>query len=855
MVCPTTSNWIFDHHETKVFGGGGLKKIGAAQPWLAADGGVPATPTPTTAAVRFARAGAASAAGLRLRSLTRRLATGFGRLISMPLGGVQMEEDLMRWDRLVFCVLLTSSLVFSGCSPTPTSLPPTWTPTSVPPSSPAIDRAASTPTETLESSAGLRELISQESLFGFLEGLSGIQPYSGWRSSATAGETEAFDYVANILGDWTYLRDSGMEVERQSFHVFLATEIWETRMYLTTTGQEIEVPADAPRGHRNDVVQALHFDSDGRLNDSARNPVEAGGEVVLIQSAGEIDRLSPSDAQGRIVFLDSAVIAIGVENRLRDAAETSQIVTTLIDKGIAGLVVVTQLSAGSGSQGKLVGDGKAFEGVRSKKVVPILYARLEDLGVAGISSWADLALVRSARLVWDVDVFSPGTSANLVARIPGADSSQAIILGAHIDSANSPGAMDNGINAVALLEVARVLNVSRLRPPVDLYLVWFGSEELGLYGSQYFVTTHQELLDRTAAALLMDSIIVSTDGPILVLNGWSHSRFGDNHLAFPDHLARMAAAQGVTIQAVEDQQGLSSDDTPFSGFVAQACLAFGSEQGDYAHSPYDTVEVARGLGDLMEEVTAVILMAALQTDSDLPGLRVTPDPDRRALIVASHTEVVQMTPALLIDLVRALAWEGFDVDVIPYGQAVTAGDLADSELVVLLPGIDYPGPGGDLTLYDEAWSEQEIESLVTYVERGGLLVLTHSARRIGLGSIWDTNEDWADINSLSERFGVVFAEGTLSASRAQTRRGHPLMEHQSSLALIEGNAVPFTMQTGETLAEWHGYPVVALIDHGKAGGQVLVLADVGILSFAGFASPEGDNLPFLRDLARYARTR
>jgi len=755
----------------------------------------------------------------------------------------------------VFRILLPLSLVFSACSPTATPLPPTSTSTSVPPSPPAIAQATSRPTETTGSSVSLISLISQESLFTFLEGLSGIQPYSGWRSSATAGEGEALDYVATILGDWAYLRDSGMEIERQSFNVFLATEIWETRLYLTTAGQECEVPADAPRGNRNDVVQALHFDSDGRLNDSERNPVEVAGEVVLIHSAGEVDELSPSDAQGRIVFLDSAVIAIGVENRLREATESSQIVTTLIDKGIAGLVVVTQFSATAGSQGKLVGDGKAFEGLTTERVVPILYARLEDLASAGISSWADLAQIRSARLVWDIDVLSPGTSGNLVARIPGTDSSRAIILGAHIDSANSPGAMDNGINAVALLEVARVLNESRVRSPVDLYLVWFGSEEIGLYGSQYFVNTHQELLDRTSAALLMDNIIVSTGSPILVLNGWSHSRFGHGQLAFPDHLAQLAATQGITIDAVEDQQGLSSDNTAFSGFVTQACLAFGSEQGDYAHSPYDTVEVARGLGDLIEQVTAVILSAALETAPDIPGLRLTPLPDRRALLVASHTEIVHMTPSLLVDLDRALAWEGFDVDVIPYGQDVTAADLAEAGIVVLLPVIDYPGSGGDLTLYDEAWSESEIERLVTYVEQGGLLVLTNSAQRIWLGSIWEANEDWPDINPLSQHFGVVFVEGTMSASRAQTQGEHSLMEDQSSLALLGGNAVPFTMQTGDTLAESLGWPVVGLVDYGEAGGQVLVLADVGILSFAGSTPQEGDNLPFLRDLARYARMR
>jgi hypothetical protein len=257
----------------------------------------------------------------------------------------------------------------------------------------------------------------------------------------------------------------------------------------------------------------------------------------------------------------------------------------------------------------------------------------------------------------------------------------------------------------------------------------------------------------------------------------------------------------------------------------------------------------------MERVTSVALIAALETGQDKPEIQVTPEPDRRALIVASHTEVVHMAPTALIELDRALAWEGFDVDVIPYRQAVTSKDLANSELVVVLPAIDYPSSSGDLTLYDEAWSDNEIESLVTFVEQGGLLVLTNSAHRILFGMVFDANEDWQDVNALSEPFGVVFEGGTLSSSSARTQRAHPLMERQSSLTLIANNGVPFTMQTGETLAEVGGRPAVGLVDYGQAGGQVLILADVGILGFASFVPPERDNLDFLRNLARYARIR
>ena len=739
--------------------------------------------------------------------------------------------------------------------PTPTArpsdmpLPTTATPTSTPTNTP-------TPTETPEPVVPPLSHISQERLFVFLEALTTIQPYSGWRNSATEGEAEALTYVANTLGDLVYLQSLGMELERQSFRVFLTTELWETRLYVTAQGQETEVLADAPRGHRHDVAQALRFDSDGVLNDSERNPVTVEGDVVLIRSASEIDALEESDLQGKVVFLDSAVISIDPAYRHSGSQETTQIIAKLIEKDAAGLVLVTQFSdVSERSQGKFVGDGIALEEVATQAVIPTLYARLEDLTPAGISSWDELTQIEMARLVWDTDVFSPGTSGNLVARIPGADSSQAIILGAHIDSANSPGAIDNGINSAALLEVAHILNEAQLQPAIDLYLVWFGSEEIGLYGSQHFVNTHQELLDRTLAAFVMDGIIVSTPGSVLVLDGWSHSRFGDRQLTFPRYLAEKADAQNITIDEVEDYQGIGSDNGVFNGFVPTSGFAFGSEKGDGAHSPYDTVEAIQGQGDLMEEVTSLALIAAWETGQDLPELRVTPAPSHRALIVASHTEVVHMTSATLIDMDRALAWEGFDVDVIPYGQAVTAADLNNAELVVVLPVIDYPGPGGDLTLYDEAWGDEEIEALVTYVEQGGLLVLTNSAHRIHLfGRVFDGNEDGQDVNALSEVFGVVFEKGTLSSSSARTQGQHPLTEDQVSLALIQNNGVPFTIQAGETLAQVNGRSAVVLVDDGEAGGQVLVLADVGILGFAGPGPSEGDNLTFLRNLARYART-
>ena len=213
-----------------------------------------------------------------------------------------------------------------------------------------------------------------------------------------------------------------------------------------------------------------------------------------------------------------------------------------------------------------------------------------------------------------------------------------------------------------------------------------------------------------------------------------------------------------------------------------------------------------------------------------------------------------MTPSGFTELGMALAMEGFDVDLIPYGQAVTSTDLEDTDLVVVLPVVDYPSPEGDPDVYDEAWTEEEVAALVAYVDGGGLLVLTNSAHRLKFGNRGlDANEDWSDANDLASRFGITYHEGTIAGSQAQTEGRQPLVEGVTTLELGADNGVSFSVVgevQGQVLAKTGGKVVVALVDYGEADGQVLILADVGILA-TGWGEPH--NLPFWRNLARYAR--
>jgi len=463
----------------------------------------------------------------------------------------------------------------------------------------------------------LHALISQEQLFAYIEDLSSLQSYSGWRNSATSGEAEGLDYVTEILGEFTYLESLGLELERQSFHVAHATEIWESRVFLTIDGTESEAPANAISGNRKQVLEAIRFDSDGTFNDADRNPLEVSGDVLLLRSADEVQSLGDEVARGVIAFLYFG--AIEPAREVRGAGADVDLINVLLEKGIAGLVLVTESGGG-----KYAGDGTILEGIDAEGRVPMLYLRLEDLAPLGIDSWGELAQVQAARLVWDTDVLSPGFSGNLVARIPGADPSRAAVLGAPIDSINSPGAADNALNAAVLLELARVLDEAEFQPPADIYLVWFGSEEIGFYGSQHFVNTHQEVLDRALAAFLLDGFTADQPGEIIfAMQESSNVRFGDRGTYFGDYLIQKGEVYEVPIEFVFDSPIFASDDGPFYGFVPHVRFAFGSlEIGEAFHSPYDTPGILRGQEEMVVQSVKMALVAAVDTPQEDPVLRV-----------------------------------------------------------------------------------------------------------------------------------------------------------------------------------------------------------------------------------------
>jgi carboxypeptidase Q len=115
---------------------------------------------------------------------------------------------------------------------------------------------------------------------------------------------------------------------------------------------------------------------------------------------------------------------------------------------------------------------------------PRLEGRVENrMGQAPVQQWNTVAVIRGSE--------RPG---------------QAVILGAHLDSWDlGTGVTDNGTGSMVVLEAARVLARSRLKPKRSIRFILFSGEEQGLLGSRAYAEAHAGEADSIQAVLVLDN--------------------------------------------------------------------------------------------------------------------------------------------------------------------------------------------------------------------------------------------------------------------------------------------------------------------------------------------------------------
>jgi hypothetical protein len=152
------------------------------------------------------------------------------------------------------------------------------------------------------------------------------------------------------------------------------------------------------------------------------------------------------------------------------------------------------------------------------------------------------------------------TDYNVIAELPGDNTDNVVMAGAHLDSViEGPGINDNGSGSAALLETA--LMMANSKPVNTLRFAWWAAEEQGLVGSADYVAGLTQA-ERDRIALYMNYDMVGSPNYIFMVYDADQSTF--------------PAPQGVPIPpgsaAIEDVYesyytmiGEPYDDTEFSG--------------------------------------------------------------------------------------------------------------------------------------------------------------------------------------------------------------------------------------------------------------------------------------------------
>ena len=233
---------------------------------------------------------------------------------------------------------------------------------------------------------------------------------------------------------------------------------------------------------------------------------------------------------------------------------------------------------------------------RAAQVRQLIFDRLSALGLG--------PHIQTAEVVSACDPRVAGVVHNVAGRLPGRDTSRAVLLMAHYDSVpTAPGAADDGSGVAVLLEVARALRAGP-QPRNDVIFLFTDGEERGLLGAQAFLRDDAWAFG-TAVALDFDN--AGSSSPALMYEVSP----GDGILVQTLIDATPRAYTSSLMYEVSRRQPIVSD---FRAFLRRGVpgMSFGMLDGPgNDHTAYDSVANLHEAGLQHEGETALALARRL----------------------------------------------------------------------------------------------------------------------------------------------------------------------------------------------------------------------------------------------------
>lgn len=339
--------------------------------------------------------------------------------------------------------------------------------------------------------------------------------YPNSRAAGTEGYADSVEYVAGLL------REAGYQVTLDPVPItfFFPSKLTQTA---PTTAE-----------HPNAIATGSGFGT-------------VSGPVIPVDVNLTGDRANSSGCEAT----DFAGLNFGGENDI-----------ALVQRGTCSFEIKATNAEAAGAeavvifnQGDTVGPGD-----RLGVVNPTLGAYQAQGPVLGTSFEAGQALAAAGSTA-TIEVLEPEerTDYNVIAELPGANTDNVVMAGAHLDSVTAgPGINDNGSGSAALLETA--LLMAKSNTPNTLRFGWWAAEEEGLVGSADYVAGLSQA-ERDRIALYMNYDMVGSPNYFLGVYDADESTF----------TAPVVVPEGS--EAIEDvyesyytKVGQPYDDSEFSG--------------------------------------------------------------------------------------------------------------------------------------------------------------------------------------------------------------------------------------------------------------------------------------------------
>ncbi|MCP4746400.1 MAG: M20/M25/M40 family metallo-hydrolase [Desulfobacteraceae bacterium] len=438
------------------------------------------------------------------------------------------------------------------------------------------------------------------------------------RSAGTQGYESSSDYVAY------WLKSAGYEVEKQEFEFPYFQELSDPVFQTTNPANEPYEP------NTQDSYYTMTYSGSGDA-EAQLVPVD----VVMPPASEPNTSNSGCEAQDFTDFPQGAIALIQRGScSFYDKAINAQ------NAGASAAIIYNegQTNRTNAIRGTLGGP---------EITIPVVFST-HEIG-ADLYELSQTQQVR-AQISTDTE-FEMRNSHNILASTQAGDPNNTVVIGAHLDSVLAgPGINDNGSGSAAVLEVATKIGWLKIQPENQITFAFWGAEELGLIGSEYYVGQLSKEQLATIELYLNFDMIASPNYVRFVYDGDGSDTdiagpYGSKYIEsfFVNHFAEKDLATDPSVMGGNsDYAPFMLADIPVGGLFTGAggikteeqALVYGGTAGEPYDANYHTLE--DNLDNLNYEVEEQMIKA-MGSALDHFAYTLIPEPETAPLVRAAKS--------------------------------------------------------------------------------------------------------------------------------------------------------------------------------------------------------------------------